>query len=126
MIKDIDQRIGRAIGRIRQAFRVLLTGVDTSRPIILVQADGLAGEQLQAAEYFQHYGYTSNPPAGSQGVVLPIGGKTAHGIMIATEHGSYRLKKPPVWRGRTLLRRRRPCVSEAWPCGRSEYSAPGY
>jgi phage baseplate assembly protein V len=25
-------------------------------------------------------------------VILPVGGKTSHGIVIATEHGSYRLK----------------------------------
>jgi phage baseplate assembly protein V len=54
----------------------------------LVQAHGVAGEVLQAAELMQHYGFTSNPPAGSVCVVLPLGGKTSHGVVVATEHAS--------------------------------------
>ncbi|ARU30906.1 hypothetical protein CAP31_03910 [Sulfuriferula sp. AH1] len=92
MIKQIDARIQRALGSIRQAFRGVLTLVKSGGAVQLVQLDGLAGEQLQDAELFQHYGYTSNPPAGTMAIVLPIGGKTAHGIIVATEHGSYRLQ----------------------------------
>lgn len=92
MIAQIDKRISRALGGIRLAFRGVLTLVKAAGAVQLVQLDGLAGEQLQDAELFQHYGYTSNPPAGTMAIVLPIGGKTAHGIVIATEHGSYRLK----------------------------------
>lgn len=92
MIKQIDARIRRHLSVIRQAFRGVLTLVKAAGAVQLVQLDGLAGEQLQDAELFQDYGYTSNPPAGTMAIVLPIGGKTAHGIVIATEHGSYRLK----------------------------------
>ncbi|MCG9024213.1 phage baseplate assembly protein V [Laribacter hongkongensis] len=92
MLADIDRRIGRALAGIRQAFRGVLTRVNSASAVQLVQADGLAGEQLQDNELFQHYGLTSNPPAGSMAVILPVGGKTSHGIVIATEHGSYRLK----------------------------------
>lgn len=92
MIGEIDKRIRRALGGIRLAFRGVLTLVKAAGYVQLVQLDGLQGEQLQDAELFQHYGITSNPPAGTMAIVLPIGGKTAHGIIIATEHGSYRLK----------------------------------
>ncbi len=92
MIAQIDKRIRRALGSIRLAFRGVIRHVNTAPAVILVQCDGLNGEQLQAAEYFQHYGLTSNPPAGAMMVVLPIGGNTAHGIVIATEHATYRLK----------------------------------
>lgn len=92
MIKIIDARISRKLAGIRQAFRGMVTLVKAAGAVQLVQLDGLSGEQLQDAELFQHYGYTSNPPAGSMAIVLPIGGKTAHGIIIATEHGTYRLK----------------------------------
>lgn len=92
MIEHIDKRINRALGGIRQAFRGVLSKVNTAPKVQLVQAVGLRGENIQAAEYFQHYGYTSNPPEGTMFVMVPIGGKTAHGIIIATEHGSYRLK----------------------------------
>lgn len=92
MIKMIDARIRRHLSGIRLAFRGVITLVKSAGAVQLVQLDGLSGEQLQGAELFQHYGYTSNPPAGSMCIVLPIGGKTAHGIIIATEHGTYRLK----------------------------------
>ena len=92
MIAEIDARIRRHLSGIRQTFRGVITLVKAAGHVQLVQVDGLAGEQLQDNELFQHYGYTSNPPAGSMAIVLPIGGKTAHGIIIATEHGTYRLK----------------------------------
>lgn len=92
MIKIIDTRIHRALAGIRLAFRGVFTLVKAAGAVQLVQLDGVAGEQLQDAEYFQHYGYTSNPPAGAMCVVLPLGGRTTHGIVIASEHGSYRLK----------------------------------
>jgi len=92
MIDVIDKRIDRAMGRVRKAFRAVLSRVSTAPAVALVQASGVAGETLQDAELFQHYGYTSAPPAGTMAVVLPIGGKTAHGIVVATEHGSYRIR----------------------------------
>lgn len=92
MTDPIQRQITRALGSIRSAFRAVLTLVESGAGVQLAQGDGLAGEQVQAAEVFQHYGLTSNPPAGSMAVVLPLGGKTSHGIVIATEHGSYRLQ----------------------------------
>lgn len=92
MIEQIDRRIRRAVGSIRLAFRGVITLVRAAGAVQLVQADGLAGEGLKDNELFQHYGYTSHPPAGTMAIVLPIGGKTAHGIIIATEHGTYRIK----------------------------------
>lgn len=92
MIKDIDRRIDRALSGVRQAFRCVLTQVNSTPEVQLVQADALADEQLQDNEQFQDYGYTSNPPPGTMAVVLPLGGRTSHGIVIATEHGDYRLK----------------------------------
>lgn len=88
----MSRTIDKAIGRIRLAFRAVLTNITTASPIQLIQGDGLAGEQLQDNELVQHYGFTSAPLAGTQMIVLPIGGKTAHGIVIGTEHTQYRLK----------------------------------
>lgn len=92
MIKQIDQRIRRYLSGIRLAFRGVITLVKSAGAVQFVQLDGVSGEQLQNNELFQQFGYTSNPPAGTMAIVLPIGGKTAHGIIIATEHGTYRLK----------------------------------
>ncbi|MCM8595127.1 phage baseplate assembly protein V [Accumulibacter sp.] len=92
MIDLVDRRIRRALGGIRQAFRSVLSTVNPAGGVQLAQAEGLAGEALQDAELFQHYGFTSRPPAGTMAVVLPIGGRTSHGIIVATEHASYRLR----------------------------------
>lgn len=91
-IKMIDERIGRFLSRVRQAFRGKVALVNTAGGIQTTQINGLAGEDLPGVELFQHYGFTSAPPAGTTAVVIPIGGKTTHGIIVATEHGSYRLQ----------------------------------
>lgn len=92
MTDPIQRAIDRTLGAIRRPFRAVLTAINVLSAIQLVQADAMAGEQLQDNELMQHYGFTSAPPAGTQMVVLPVGGKTAHGIIIATEHGTYRFK----------------------------------
>lgn len=92
MIKEIDARIRRHLAGIRLAFRGVVSLVKSDGPVQLMQGEGLATENGQDDEYFQHYGLTSNPPAGSMKIALPIGGKTSHSIVIATEHGDYRLK----------------------------------
>lgn len=92
MIRDIQARIDRALARVRQAFRGVVQTVNAAPAVQLVQVDGLDGETLQAVELMQQYGLTSNPPAGTMAVLVPIGGRTAHGIIVATEHGTYRLK----------------------------------
>ena len=92
MIGDVDKRIKRALSGIRMAFRGVVTLVKSASAVQLMQVDGVSGEQLQDAELFQQFGFTSNPPAGTMAIVLPIGGRTAHGIIVATEHGMLRLK----------------------------------
>lgn len=92
MIKIIDERIRRALSGIRRTFRGVITLVKAAGAVQIVQADGISGELVQDIELFQHYGYTSNPPRGTMAVIVPVGGKTSHGIVIATEHGIFRLK----------------------------------
>ncbi|HCG3094394.1 TPA: phage baseplate assembly protein [Klebsiella pneumoniae] len=92
MWNQVDLRIRAALRGIRLAFRGRLTRVKSDLTIQQVQLKGLAGEQLQDAELFQHFGFTSCPPAGTQCIVLPIGGQTSHSIIIATENGAYRLQ----------------------------------
>ncbi|PVX80059.1 phage baseplate assembly protein V [Paraburkholderia unamae] len=92
MWHKVDGYINRAIARVRLAFRAVIADVSTPSGVQFVDGTGLAGEQLEANELFQHYGFTSVPLAGTMAVVLPIGGRTAHGIIVATEHGSYRIK----------------------------------
>lgn len=88
---DVDIRIQRAVAGIRRAFRGRLTRVNSKLNIQQVQANGLAGENIQNAQLFQHFGFTSNPPAGTQCIMLPVGGQTSHSIIIATENENYRI-----------------------------------
>ncbi|MEI7456551.1 MAG: phage baseplate assembly protein V [Nitrosomonadales bacterium] len=92
MIREVKRHIERALNGIRLGFRGKLTRNNSAYPIQLAQAAGLADELLQNVELMQQYGYTSNPPPDSECIVLPLGGRTGHGIIIATEHGTYRLK----------------------------------
>lgn len=91
MWDQVDSRIRRAMTGIRRAFRGRLTRVNSAVKIQQAQVNALAGEQLQDAELFQHFGFTSNPPAGTQCVMLPLGGQTSHSLIIATEHEKYRI-----------------------------------
>lgn len=88
----IRQQTETALGAVRQAFRGTLNLVKSADNIQKVQVSGLANETLQDVELMQQFGLTSVPPAGTQVVVLPMGGETTHSIVIATENGSFRVK----------------------------------
>ncbi|MDF5874232.1 phage baseplate assembly protein [Pseudomonas aeruginosa] len=46
-----------------------------------------------ATELVQHYGFTSAPLPGAEMIVLPIGGRTNHSVVVvATEDGRYRVQ----------------------------------
>lgn len=77
---------------VRAAFRGVLNLVKSGGDIQQVQVSGLADETIQDLELMQHFGFTSVPPAGTQAVVIPLGGKTTHGIIVATENGLFRVK----------------------------------
>lgn len=88
----IDKRIRKALSGIRLAFRGVLTRITTTGGVQTAQVAGLAPEGLEGIEMFQQYGFTTVPPEGAMAIVLPLGGRTSHGIVIATEHSSYRLQ----------------------------------
>ena len=92
MIRIIEAQINRALARIRQPFRGLVLAANSAANIMLVQVAGMATEQLQAVEYFQHFGFTSVPPEGAQVIVLPLGGKTDQAVIVGSELGAKRVK----------------------------------
>ncbi|PPA30471.1 phage baseplate assembly protein V [Aeromonas jandaei] len=91
MWNKINQRIQQALAAVRQPFRVVTKASDSTTKVQLLQLGGLDGEKLDGAEYFQHYGLTSNPPPGSMGIAVPLNGATSHTVVVATEHGAYRI-----------------------------------
>lgn len=92
MWNNVDNRINQALNRIRKAFRVVLNRTNSGGPLQTSQLSGLATEQLQDAELMQHYGFTSCPLPGTVGVVIPLGGRTSHSVIVATEHPGFRLQ----------------------------------
>lgn len=91
----IDQRIARALRALRLPYRARLSARNDVPALQLAQGTGLAGEQVQAVEILQQFGFASGVPADSQLIVLPLAGRSSANVIIATEHGAYRLKVGP-------------------------------
>lgn len=91
----IDERIRRALRALRLPFRARLTQLNGDPSLQLAQGQGLAGEQAQAVEVVQQFGFSSGIPEGSQLIVLPLAGRSSANVIVATEHGAYRLKVGP-------------------------------
>ncbi|HEV2675284.1 MAG TPA: phage baseplate assembly protein V, partial [Aliidongia sp.] len=64
--------------------RVAIAHVDDSGTMQTVQVRGLGPEPLKMPR-IRHFGFSSNPPAGSQGVAVFLGGLRSNGIMIGEE-----------------------------------------
>jgi phage gp45-like len=65
-----------------------LTALNTSTDFPLAQVTGAAGEVLQNLQVFMQHGFSSAPPIGSQGVVIPLGGRTDQSVFIACQNGA--------------------------------------
>lgn len=88
-IKGIAQGVAQVT---RQAFRGVLSGTNSAQSYQSAQVEGLDEEVIQDAELYQHFGFTSNPPAGTKAIVIPLHGLTSHSVIIATENGNFRVQ----------------------------------
>ena len=88
----VDKRIHRFFARFRWPFRGVLTSLNTATNFPMAQVSGASGELLQAMQLFQQHGFASAPPLGSQGIVIPLGGKTDQAVFIACQNGSLTVK----------------------------------
>lgn len=88
-VKQTSLEVGQAV---RQAFRGKLTAIKSGEAIQKAQISGLSGEVLQEVEVIQQFGFTSVLPTGSQVVILPVGGRTTHSLVIASECENYRIQ----------------------------------
>ena len=90
LVELVRREIARALNGTRGALRGVLTSINRATQVQLVDLEGLSAEQLKAVELFQHFGFTSAPPAGTQLIVLPLGGRTSAAVLVASEHGTHR------------------------------------
>lgn len=72
--------------------RAVISAVDDAKKVQLVQLGLLTDETRDDIERFQEYGFTSNPPTGSEAVVVFVGGSREHGLAIGTEDRRYRIR----------------------------------
>lgn len=72
--------------------RGVLLALDSSKNIQQASLTLLADETKDKTEFFQHFGFTSRPPAQSDIIFLSIGGNREHGVIIASESREFRLK----------------------------------
>jgi len=90
MAQLVRDQVARVMGNVRQAFRATAAS-NTHGTLIGVEMQGLAGEPV-SGELFQHYGFSSAPLSGAEYLVIPVGGKSSHSVVVASEDGRYRLK----------------------------------
>ena len=72
--------------------RAVVQVVNDGAKLQLVQLGVLDGETREAIERFQEYGFTSVPLSGAEAVVLFVGGRRDHGLVIAVDARRYRKK----------------------------------
>ncbi|OYZ03506.1 MAG: hypothetical protein B7Y42_00575 [Polaromonas sp. 28-63-22] len=73
-----------------------------SRAVVSLVNDAFKMQALQVtlqadqtpddAEHFQHYGYTSVPLPGAEGIALAVGGSSGHIVVINVDDRRYRIK----------------------------------
>lgn len=82
-MRSIGRQIGQALQQVRQAF----VGV-VRRTGPAVQVAGLEGELLPEVQVWQQVGMVSGLPMDAQVVMLPLSGKTAKAVVIASRGGA--------------------------------------
>lgn len=87
-VRQLKKMISDALGSVRLALRGCLQLSAATKQVILVQTEGLAGETFNDAELFQQPGLRSIPLAGMQTILLPLGGRSANGVVIAMSNGA--------------------------------------
>ncbi len=80
---------GRTKGLLRRA---TLGTLKTSTLLQSIQAGTLKDDEDDGVELFEPYGFTSGPPAGSEGLILRMGGERAGSIGIMFGNRTFRLQ----------------------------------
>lgn len=71
--------------------RAVVSLVNDAAKMQALQISLLADEQLDGVEHWQPYGFTANPLAGAEALVLSVGGHRAHSVVVSCADRRYRL-----------------------------------
>lgn len=97
---NTDQMINffnRAIDPLRTTLRLIagkavVKGVKDSDGIQVVQLSALAEESLDKIPRIQDFGFSSNPPVGSEAIILSLGGSRENVVAIKVDNRDVRIK----------------------------------
>jgi phage gp45-like len=89
MLNPIYRCIASMIGR------AIIQVVNDTNNLQTVKITLLKDEVKSGVERVQEYGFTSNPPKGSEAILIAPQGSRAQGVIIATDSGQYRVKPLP-------------------------------
>lgn len=86
----LDRRIARGVARIARPVRATLSSLDAAQRLGIAGLSARADESPSDVELGQHFGFASAPPAGLEVVAVPIGGSSAHLVVVAELDRSHR------------------------------------
>lgn len=72
--------------------RFVLDAVNDSKKMQELKGTLLEGETKDELEHFQNYGFTSNPPKGSEGLAFGLNGNRDHTVIICVDSREFRKK----------------------------------
>jgi len=84
LIREINKRVDAAIGRLSRSIvrrALLASGVDATYS---AQLEGDAGDVKNRHEFWQHFGFTSRPPAGGEAAMVAFG--AGEGAVVVAEN----------------------------------------
>lgn len=81
--------------------RALVAAVNDAGDQQLLTLAALVGETHTKVPHIQPFGLASHPPAGGEGLILGLGGRSDRGVFIGGEHPGFRPKNLPT--GGTML-----------------------
>lgn len=91
VIRIVNRMTAGLRGRVRGMIRRAAIGtLNVTGKLQTLQVKSTADDVDDAVELFEQYGFTSGPPAGSEGLVLRVGGERAHSVAIAFGNRSTR------------------------------------
>jgi len=80
--RELDARIQRQVRRRAAPVRAVLSNVSAAAKGLLTTLEARAGETVDQVEIAQHFGFRSVAPAGLEAVAIPIGGSSAHLVVV--------------------------------------------
>lgn len=90
--RRLDERVDRRLQRVARTVRGLVVSAAGSGLRLAGTVAARAGETLHDIEIAQHFGFASVPPAGTEVVAVPVGGVSAHRVVVAELDGVTRPK----------------------------------